>query len=151
PGSNRGGYVHVRAGEADAADLLRRSGRVRCVMHPDFPEGKRDIMASRSYMLPLAVAALAGAAITTRAAAQQHVTVTAGEHYDVGGVLRALGGANWRDLWGTPVRVPVLNLATHAGGLEVDEAGGRQSRTLHFHGADGRRYIFRSTDKFLHG
>ena len=101
-------------------------------------------------MLPLVVAVLAGAAFNTRAAAQQHVTVTAGEHYDVDGVLRALGGANWRDLWGTPVRVPVLDLNTFAGGLEVDRAGGRQSRTLHFEGADGRLYIFRSTDKFLH-
>lgn len=105
----------------------------------------------RPYMLSLVAALLAGAALTARAEAQEYVTATAGEHYDVDGVLRTLGGANWRDLWATPVRVPVLNLREYAGGLEAEEAGGRQSRTLHFRGADGHRYIFRSTDKFLHG
>jgi hypothetical protein len=64
--------------------------------------------------------------------------------------VRILGGGNWRDLWTTPVRVPVLDLDTFAGGLEPEDTGGRQSRTLHFEGEDGRKYIFRSVDKFLH-
>ncbi|MEX2284771.1 MAG: BamA/TamA family outer membrane protein [Gemmatimonadota bacterium] len=58
-------------------------------------------------------------------------------------------GANWRDIWAMPVRVPILNLGRFAGGLKPTEEGGNQSRTLRFKGADGQTYIFRSTDKFM--
>ena len=98
---------------------------------------------------------LSGAAALTVALAvapaeAQVVTATAGEEYDVSGIARAVAGSGWRQLWTTPVQVPVLNLDTTAGGLVPDRAGGRQSKTLHFEGADGRVYIFRSVNKFLH-
>jgi hypothetical protein len=75
---------------------------------------------------------------------------TAGAHYGVSGLVETLAGSGWRDLWTTPVQVPVLDLDRFAGGLEPERQGGRQSYTLHFNGADGRTYIFRSVDKFLH-
>ncbi|HSJ33308.1 MAG TPA: hypothetical protein VK933_17845 [Longimicrobiales bacterium] len=107
-------------------------------------------MMKRRYMLPPLMAALAWAASAPSVEAQT-VTATAGARYDADGVVRTLAGANWRDLWTTPVRVPVLNLDTTAGGLTPERTGGRQSKTLHFQGADGHLYIFRSVEKFLHG
>jgi hypothetical protein len=108
------------------------------------------MMTNRRHMLTPLVAALVCVASAMPAEAQT-VTATAGARYDADGIVRTLAGANWRDLWTTPVRVPVLNLDTTAGGLTPERTGGRQSKTLHFQGADGHLYIFRSVEKFLHG
>jgi hypothetical protein len=57
-------------------------------------------------------------------------------------------GSGYRDLWTTPIRVPVADLDELAGGLTpVRVGGGMTTRTLHLDGADGRRYVFRSVDK----
>ena len=77
------------------------------------------------------------------------LTVAAGARYDAHGFIRFMNGANWRDLWVQPVRVPVLDVRTFAGGLTPLRAGGgNQSITLHFTDAQGMRWIFRSIDKF---
>src|SRR6185369_1732188 len=76
-------------------------------------------------------------------------TVEASKRYDAGPVKRVMLGGNWRDVWGVPMVVPVLNLSTYAGGLTPFKKGGNQSQTLRFNGKDGRTYIFRSMDKFL--
>jgi len=76
------------------------------------------------------------------------VTVTPGAGYAKGSAYRGLMGAGWRDLWTTPITVPVADLTTLAGGLTpVRLGGGMTTRTLHLDGADGRRYVFRSVDK----
>ena len=77
------------------------------------------------------------------------VTVTPGAEYAAGGLRTFFFGENWRDLWTRPVTVPVLDLDRFAGGLTVDHAGGNQTRTLHFEGADGKTYIFRSIHKYV--
>lgn len=95
---------------------------------------------------------VAGPAAGGRAHGQaaDSVEIMPGAHYRAAGLERTLLGDNWRKLWTTPVRVPVLDLSTFAGGLEPIEAGGgRMTRTLHLQGADGRRYIFRSLDKYV--
>jgi hypothetical protein len=57
-------------------------------------------------------------------------------------------GAHYRDLWTTPIRVPVLALATFAGGLTpVKQGGGFQTKSLRFKGNDGKLYAFRSVNK----
>jgi hypothetical protein len=72
----------------------------------------------------------------------------AGPQYEAGSRARALVGSNWRDVWTTPVRVTVLDLATFAGGLTpVRRGGGNQSITLHMRDAQGAPWIFRSIDK----
>lgn len=59
-----------------------------------------------------------------------------------------LFGSHWRDFWTLPVKVPVLDLATYAGGLTpLKKGGGMQTKSLKFTGADGRIYKFRSLDK----
>lgn len=76
--------------------------------------------------------------------------VTPGPQYEASPFVRFLLGNNWRDIWIRRVRVPVLDLGTFAGGLTAFQEGGNQSRTLRLRGKDGKVYIFRSTDKFVH-
>ena len=78
------------------------------------------------------------------------VLVTPGAKYDAGALQRAFLGNGWRDLWTTPIRVPVLHLETQAGGLVLNKrGGGAQSLVLHLDEKDGwREYRFRSVDKY---
>ena len=78
----------------------------------------------------------------------EFVTVTAGERYAASDLERALLGARYRDLWTTPIQVPVLDLESYAGGLTPGElGGGQQTTSLHFDSGDGREFTFRSLDK----
>src|SRR5581483_12025055 len=68
--------------------------------------------------------------------------------YRAGGFHRSLFGSGYRDLWTTPIAVPVLDLGAFGGGLTpLEKTGRHQSLSLVLQGADGRRYKFRSTDK----
>jgi len=81
------------------------------------------------------------------AGATTHVVVP-GERYDASGFKRWFLGGGFRDIWTTPVQVPVVDLDTWKGGLTVLETGGYgQSVTLEFRGADGLEYAVRSLDK----
>ncbi|MEO8199550.1 MAG: BamA/TamA family outer membrane protein [Gemmatimonadota bacterium] len=75
-------------------------------------------------------------------------TVAAGARYDANGFHRFFFGGKYRHLWRTPLRVPVLNLATYGGGLRGDkEGGGVQTKSLRLVAANGVEYVFRSVDK----
>lgn len=105
-----------------------------------------------------ALALCASAAIVSRVSAQivkspppegatTH-TVVPGVRYDAGGLRRWFVGGGYRDIWGVPIEIPVLDLDSEAGGLTVLETGGfGQSFTLEFLGADGLEYAVRSLDK----
>jgi len=82
-------------------------------------------------------------------ASAQTATVVAGEQYaSPPGGQRWLLGADYRDLWTTPIEVEVLDLQTFAGGLKpVMRVGGMQTLGLALRGRDGREYSFRSVDK----
>jgi len=83
-----------------------------------------------------------------REEASRVVTVTAGVRYAAGPLHRALFGEHYRDLWTTPVQVPLLDLETYAGGLTPEEiGGGQQTRSLKLESEDGREYAFRPVDK----
>lgn len=76
------------------------------------------------------------------------VKVIPGPQYEAGWFHRFLFGDHWRDLWTTPITVPVLNLSAFAGGLTpLYEGGGMQTRSLRFQGNDGSIWKFRSMDK----
>ena len=80
--------------------------------------------------------------------AQRDTMVVAGTRYAAGGLRRMLLGSSYRDLWTTPVRVPVLDLGSFAGGLTpTRKGGGNQTASLRLRAADGREYAFRSVDK----
>jgi hypothetical protein len=103
----------------------------------------------RSHRLLLVLLAVAAGGLgDVPARAQDSVTAVAGEEYRAGSLHRTLWGDNYRDLWTRPVRAPVLDPDTFAGGLTPLRAGGDfASNTLHMRGADGRRYVFRSINK----
>jgi|CXWL01.1.fsa_nt_gi hypothetical protein len=59
-------------------------------------------------------------------------------------------GRNYRQEWNTPVKVPVINLATEMGGLTpVKKGGGKQTKSLRLEDASGREYTLRSIQKFI--
>lgn len=71
-----------------------------------------------------------------------------GERFRAGAFGRWLYGDTYRDLWTTPIEFAVLDLDRVGGGLTPLRTGGfGQSVSLHFTGADGRRYTVRSLDK----
>ncbi len=77
---------------------------------------------------------------------EQEIVVAGG--YQASNFIRIFAGDHWRNLWITPLKVPVLNLENYAGGLiPTEKGGGMQTLSLKFVGADGRKYKFRSIDK----
>ena len=81
--------------------------------------------------------------------AQKTATVVAGKRYESGSVKRFFMGDTYRDLWTTPVTVPVLDLHAFAGGLKVTkEAKGNQTKSLRFKNPAGLAYTFRLVDKY---
>ena len=74
--------------------------------------------------------------------------VVPGERFKAGRLQRWIYGSNYRQIWMTPIEVPVLDLDAVGGGLSPMRTGGfGQSVSLHFMGKDGRRYTVRSLDK----
>ena len=74
--------------------------------------------------------------------------MVAGKHYKAGKVYRWFFGDNYRDLWTTPIRVPVFDWHSYAGGLHpLKEGGGNQTKSLRFETAEGDEYVFRLSDK----
>jgi hypothetical protein len=91
---------------------------------------------------------LALSSASARADQPRAAVVEAGERYRASWLTRLFLGAQWRDLWTTPIELPVLDLASFDGGLIPDrEGGGLQTKNLRFKSANGRRWVFRSVDK----
>ncbi|HEY9382339.1 MAG TPA: BamA/TamA family outer membrane protein [Gemmatimonadales bacterium] len=96
----------------------------------------------------LLLAALQAAQPAAMIVPDEAVSVTPGKKYGGGWLHRFLLGSAWRDLWLEPIRVPVANLDTIAGGLTAFDKGGHaQTLSLRFCSTDGRTYNFRSVDK----
>ncbi len=80
----------------------------------------------------------------------ESVTVVPGSPYGRAGIVSAFMGKGYRDLWTIPITVEVADLAALGGGLTpLRLGGGATTQTLHVRGADGRRYVLRSVDKFV--
>ncbi|HET7240781.1 MAG TPA: hypothetical protein VFI77_06460, partial [Gemmatimonadales bacterium] len=76
------------------------------------------------------------------------VRIAAGPEYDAGFFHRFFFGTRYRELWATPIEVPVLDLDTYAGGLRATrKGGGEQTKSLRLQGVDGKEYSFRSVNK----
>jgi hypothetical protein len=76
------------------------------------------------------------------------VVVVAGSDFAAGDFHRKMLGDNYRDLWTKPIRVPVLDLKTFAGGLKpFKEGGGHQAKSLRLVTADSVEYVFRQVHK----
>jgi hypothetical protein len=83
------------------------------------------------------------------AAPAESATVVAGARFRADGVTRWFDGQGYRQLWTTPIRVPVLNLQTFApGGLKaLKEGGGMQTKNLHLQAQNGDEWVFRLVSK----
>jgi hypothetical protein len=76
------------------------------------------------------------------------VTIAPGARYQKGGLHRFFFGGHYRDLWTTPIKIPVLDLKHFAGGLRpTRRGGGKQTKSLRLDSGDGRKWAFRSIDK----
>ena len=89
------------------------------------------------------------APLAAQDSAAKRLTVQPG-HYEAGKFTRILLGDGWRNVWATRTTAPVLDPATHLGGLKFDRrGGGRQTITVHFKEENGwRGHVWRSVDKF---
>ena len=87
---------------------------------------------------------------TSKAAltSKRDTVVVAGPQYEAGSMHRFFLGDGYRDLWTTPIRVPMLDLRTFAGGLRpLKLTGGNQTKSLRLEAPDGVLYVFRLVDK----
>ena len=104
----------------------------------------------RAIVFLLGILPTAGASCLAAAdaAADSVVVRPIGPDYGARWLHRTLFGRDYRDLWTTPIALPVLDFATFGGGLTaVSRGGGRQTTSLRLRAADGNEYYFRSIDK----
>jgi hypothetical protein len=76
------------------------------------------------------------------------IVVAAGTHYGRSKLHTFFYGKHYRDVWTTPVEVPVLDIGTAFGGLTpVKQGGSRQTINLRVQDKTGTEYVLRSIDK----
>lgn len=76
------------------------------------------------------------------------VTVRAGAHYKRGFLHRLFWGQHHRPIWSAPVTVPVFEMDTTWGGLEIEKKGGGfQTTSFTMVAPDNFTYALRSLDK----
>src|SRR5687768_12562687 len=102
----------------------------------------------------LVLAAVAPAEVqsqeSARAGTAGDTTLRANRRFEAGRFHRFFMGDNYRDEWGTPITVPILDLRSFAGGLRPTETGGgMQTRNLRFQAKNGTEYVFRPVNKGL--
>ena len=105
----------------------------------------------RSFLIYtiVSVLTLAPAVALTQPQQTDSVTIAADTSYDVNFIHSFLLGKYYRDVWITPVKVPVLDISKIHGGLRPHElGGGQQTRNLHMRDANGNEYALRSIQKF---
>lgn len=107
----------------------------------------------RAFLVPVLTLATAGVVQAQVVPAPppgiDSVSVTPAALCRASSFFASLAGSGHRDLWTTPITVPVADLGTLSGG-EITElwlGGGRTTQTLHARVASGRRYVFRSVQK----
>ena len=98
----------------------------------------------RAMRLAAALLLLPTAAL---AAQRETARVVAGEQYRESSLHEFLFGSSYRDLWTTPVRVPVLDPDTLGGLRPTERGGGNQTISLRFRAGNGREYAFRLAAK----
>jgi len=58
-------------------------------------------------------------------------------------------GNNYREVWKTPIQVPVFDIGKEKGGLKIlKRGGGQQTRSLRLEADDGHQYVLRSVEKY---
>ena len=113
------------------------------------PTRNRAHFGGLALVFSVAVPESTGAQNSSRSTvSRDSVTVSASDEFAAGGFHRFLLGDTYRDLWATPLRAPVLDLRSFAGGLKPTKSGGgKQTTSLRFVAPDGAEYVFRSVEK----
>jgi len=76
------------------------------------------------------------------------ITIAANPDYAASRTKEFLLGDHYREEWTTPIKVPVLDLATEKGGLiPYRVGGGKQTASLRLRTEEGREYTLRSVNK----
>ncbi|MEM6287788.1 MAG: BamA/TamA family outer membrane protein [Bacteroidota bacterium] len=126
--------VDPASGAAEVAVRTEVAGPNAELLDPEVPE------AVASERLPETI----GATVTTALDAD----FAASPPFSNSGLTRALFGRRYRDLWKTPIEVPVVDMGTEAGGLTpVKRSGGNQTTGLRLASGDGHPYDFRLLEK----
>lgn len=61
-------------------------------------------------------------------------------------------GKNYRNIWETPVHLPVFDIGNKNGGLSViKRGGGQQTYSLRLENTSGNQFVLRSIDKYVEG
>jgi len=82
--------------------------------------------------------------------ALKDTVLAANPDYKAGGFQSSMMGDEYRDLWTTPIRVPILDLRRFAGGLRpTKRGGGAESHNLRFMATDSSEWVFRTIHKTL--
>jgi len=77
------------------------------------------------------------------------VSVTISKIYNVGKTQRFMMGDNYRNVWNAQVELPVFDIGSEKGGLEIiKRGGGMQTRSLRLEDRDGKQYVLRSVNKY---
>ncbi|WP_245326207.1 metallophosphoesterase [Hymenobacter wooponensis] len=156
---------HVKPGNGgDALFSDKEKGFARVNYYQDgqvwveyfIPEGKGET-ARRVFRTPMyALQAATAAQETNRAPALNRPnfrdsTVTTAIHpqyNEAGKFHRFLFGDHYRKEWATPIKFPVLDLATEKGGLTPYKiGGGKQTASLKVRNEEGRNFTIRSLNK----
>lgn len=75
-------------------------------------------------------------------------TVVPDSNYEASGLKKVFFGDLNRDLWTTPIKVPVLDIHYVYGGLQpIEKGGGQQTVSLKLMGGDGKKYKLRGIKK----
>lgn len=109
---------------------------------------------ARSLAPVLVLLALSATAAAAQVApvTRDSVTVAPGPQFSTTSWIRWLGtpmfGSRYRDLWRTPITLPLLDMAATAGGLVVSGRGaGIETGLIYLTGADGSHWIFYPLDR----
>jgi hypothetical protein len=104
------------------------------------------------YIAPFIIILLLLTGVTTHAqnTHSDSITVTIAPEYDsVGSVRRFLFGENYRKLWGLPVKIRIMHLATEKGGLTIEQkGGGMQTKSLRLVDKTGQEWVLRTVQKY---
>jgi len=72
------------------------------------------------------------------------------EIYAKGKFHRFWMGDNYRNIWNTTVELPVFDIGSAKGGLEIlKRGGGQQTKSIRMEDTDGKQYVLRSVNKYV--
>jgi len=109
---------------------------------------------ARSLAAVLVLLALTASTAVAQAApvTRDSITLTPGPQFSTTSWIRWLGtpmfGSRYRDLWRTPITLPLLDMAATAGGVMVSGRGaGTEAGLIYLTGADGSHWTFYPLDR----